>query len=125
MTGVPVVDLRRWAAGDTEAVAAEVDRALSTVGFFLVVGHGVADDLIADTRRAFRDFFALPAAQKQAVRMPQLGMAGWAPMGMEANGYSFGHETPPDMKESYRLGSYELPGRLALRGRRGLRPRRR
>jgi isopenicillin N synthase-like dioxygenase len=37
-------------------------------------------------------------------------------MGMEANGYSFGHETPPDIKESYRLGSFELPGRVALRG---------
>jgi isopenicillin N synthase-like dioxygenase len=48
--------------------------------------------------------------------MPQLGMAGWAPMGMEANGYSFGHETPPDMKESYRLGACALAGRPPLRG---------
>lgn len=43
-------------------------------------------------------------------------MAGWAPMGMEANAYSFGEATPPDMKESYRLGAHMLPGRVALRG---------
>ena len=48
--------------------------------------------------------------------MPRLGMAGWAPMGMEANAYSFGESTPPDMKESYRLGAHMLPGRIALRG---------
>lgn len=117
MIDVPVVDLRGWAdGGNREGVAAQVDEALSTVGFFLVVGHGVPEDCIAAARTAFREFFSLPAEVKRAVRMPQLGMAGWAPMGMEANGYSFGHETPPDMKESYRLGAHELPGRVALRG---------
>jgi len=86
------------------------------VGFFLVINHGIDPTLVAGTRAAFAEFFALPQQAKQHVRMPRLGMAGWAPMGMEANGYSFGHETPPDMKESYRLGAHMLPGRIALRG---------
>ena len=117
MQSVPVIDLARWLDGtDRAGVAATVDDALSSVGFFLVAGHGIDPALIADTRRLFREFFALPTALKAAVRMPRLGMAGWAPMGMEANGYSFGHETPPDMKESYRLGAHMLPGRVALRG---------
>ncbi len=117
MAGLPLVDLAPWRDGtDRQGVAATVDAALSSVGFFLVTGHGIAPDLIADTRSAFEAFFALPRATKGAVRMPRLGMAGWAPMGMEANGYSFGHETPPDMKESYRLGAHALPGRVALRG---------
>lgn len=117
MTGVPVVHLDRWLDGsDRAGVAAAVDDALSSVGFFLVDGHGIPDELIARTRRVYTEFFHLPAEQKAAVRMPTLGMAGWAPMGMEANGYSFGHATPPDMKESYRLGSHLLPGRLVLRG---------
>jgi isopenicillin N synthase-like dioxygenase len=117
MSGLPVVDLSPWLDGsDRPAVAAAVDAALSSVGFFLVTGHGVDPDLIAATRRAFTEFFTLPAATKSQVRMPRLGMAGWAPMGMEANGYSFGHETPPDMKESYRLGAHELPGREVQRG---------
>lgn len=117
MPDVAIVDLTGWFDGtDREGVCAAVDQALSTVGFFLVTGHGVDTALITDTRRLFAEFFALPSEQKARVRMPQLGMAGWAPMGMEANGYSFGHATPPDMKESYRLGAHVLPGRVALRG---------
>lgn len=117
MQHVALVDLTHWLDGsDTAGVAEAVDRALTDVGFFLVVGHGIDADLIADTRRLFAEFFHRPEATKAAVRMPKLGMAGWAPMGMEANGYSFGHETPPDMKESYRLGAHVLPGRVALRG---------
>lgn len=117
LQNVPVIDLSRWLdSSDRSGVAASVDEALSSVGFFLVTGHGIDPELIAETRQLFRAFFALPTATKESVRMPQLGMAGWAPMGMEANGYSFGHETPPDMKESYRLGAHMLPGRVALRG---------
>ncbi len=114
---VPLVDLTPWFDGSDQAsVARAVDQALTSVGFFLVTAHGVDLSLLARTRSAFEEFFALPAQEKSLVRMPQLGMAGWAPMGMEANGYSFGHETPPDMKESYRLGAHVLPGREALRG---------
>jgi isopenicillin N synthase-like dioxygenase len=117
VTDVPVIDLRHWVDGtDRNAVAEQVDAALSDVGFFLVVGHGIDEVLIAETRRVFASFFAQPAEAKQRVRMPRLGMAGWAPMGMEANAYSFGQQTPPDLKESYRLGAHELPGRVALRG---------
>ena len=117
MSEVPLVHLDRWLDGsDRAGVAQAVDRALSTVGFFLVVGHGVPMPLVARTRAMFATFFAQPWSDKAGVRMPTLGMAGWAPMGMEANGYSFGHETPPDMKESYRLGAHALPGREPLRG---------
>ncbi len=117
MTGVPLVHLDRWLDGsDRSGVAAAVDHALTTVGFFLVDGHGIDQQLVADTRRVYTEFFHQTTEQKSAMRMPTLGMAGWAPMGMEANGYSFGHETPPDMKESYRLGACALAGRPALRG---------
>lgn len=114
---VPLVDLTPWFDGsDRASVALAVDEALASVGFFLVTAHGIDLTLLAETRAAFADFFDQPTEKKSTVRMPQLGMAGWAPMGMEANGYSFGHETPPDMKESYRLGAHVLPGRVALRG---------
>lgn len=117
MQEVPLVDLSGWIDGSgREQVAGAVDDALRTVGFFILVGHGVDPQLVTDTRSSYDRFFHLPADAKAEVRMPRLGLAGWAPMGMEANGYSFGHETPPDMKESYRLGAHALPGRLPLRG---------
>jgi len=117
MNAVPIIRLQHWLDGtDRDGVATAVDEALRSVGFFLVTDHGVPQELIAATRRVYSEFFHLPAEQKADVKMPRLGMAGWAPMGMEANGYSFGHETPPDMKESYRLGSHVLPERVAQRG---------
>jgi isopenicillin N synthase-like dioxygenase len=67
-SSVPVIDLRPWFGprepGRDEAaraaVAAEVDGALQSVGFFLISGHGVAEDLRARVRAQARAFFALP-----------------------------------------------------------------
>ena len=47
-SSVPAIDLSPWFGGDEAAraaVAAEVDAALRSVGFFLISGHGVPDDL--------------------------------------------------------------------------------
>jgi len=65
---VPVIDLAPWFSGDEEAraaVAAEVDGALRSVGFFLISGHGVAGELRARVRDQARAFFALPPEAKQ------------------------------------------------------------
>lgn len=114
---VPVVDLRAWFdASDVEGVARAVDRAFTDVGFVVVTGHGVDPDLISRTRSAFARFFEQSTDEKATVRAARLGESGWAPLGMEANAYSFGDESPPDLKESYRLGAHLLAGRQALRG---------
>ena len=62
-SSVPVIDLAPWFGGDEAgraAVAAEVDAALQSAGFFLITGHGVPDDLRARVRAEARAFFALP-----------------------------------------------------------------
>jgi isopenicillin N synthase-like dioxygenase len=112
----PVVDLR------APGVETAVDAALSSVGFFMLSGHGVPAALIDGMRAVALEFFHLPIADKEASRTAQLGESRWAPMGLETNGYSFSVPTPPDMpippdmKESYRIGAHLLPGRVALRG---------
>ena len=67
-SSVPVIDLTPWFGGDQEAraaVAARVDAALQSVGFFLITGHGVPDELRARVRAQARAFFALPRETKQ------------------------------------------------------------
>src|SRR5437879_3071804 len=67
-SSVPVIDLTPWLSGgetDRAGVAAQVDAALQTVGFFLITGHGVPDELRARVRAQARAFFALPAEAKQ------------------------------------------------------------
>ena len=67
-SSVPVIDLAPWFGGDEAArtaVAAQVDAALQSVGFFLASGHGVPEDLRARVRAEAREFFALPREAKQ------------------------------------------------------------
>ena len=112
MAHVPVIDLSPWTSGaDRPGVAAQVDRALQEVGFFLVTGHAVADAARADLRTAARRFFALPAHVKQRYAVSVAGR-GWLPPGVEANGYSEGTETPPDLKESFSVGADEATAPL-------------
>lgn len=110
MSAVPVIDLAPWYSGEGRAaVAEELDRALSTVGFFLVTGHGVAPELRARVRAAASAFFALPAEVKQRYAVTVMGR-GWLPPGVEANGFSEGTQTPPDLKESFSAGATEPVG---------------
>jgi isopenicillin N synthase-like dioxygenase len=106
-SSVPVIDLAPWLAGDDRAraaVATEVDAALRSVGFFLITGHGVPEQLRALLRAQARAFFALPEEVKQGYAVT-VGGRGWLPPGAEANGYAEGTATPPDLKESFAVGA--------------------
>src|ERR1700733_11511938 len=86
-SSVPVIDLTPWRTGDDRArsaVAAQVDAALRSVGFFLISGHGVPDDLRAQVRDQARKFFALPRETKRRYAVTVAGR-GWLPPGVEAN----------------------------------------
>ena len=111
-SSVPVIDLAPWLSGDETAragVAAQVDAALQSVGFFLITGHGVPDELRAKVRAAARAFFALPREVKQRYAVT-VGGRGWLPPGVEANGYAEGTHTPPDLKESFAVGADQPTG---------------
>src|SRR5262249_5615175 len=111
-SSVPVIDLTPWLSGDQAAradVAAQVDSALQSVGFFLVTGHGVAPELRARVRAHARTFFALPRQGKQRYAVTVAGR-GWLPPGVEANAYAEGTQTPPDLKESFAVGADEPTG---------------
>jgi len=104
---VPTIDLRPWFTGTSEersGVAAAVDDALQASGFVLVTGHGVDPGRAEAVRAGAREFFALPDAVKRRYAAGPEGR-GWLPPGVEANGYSEGTATPPDLKESLSFGA--------------------
>ncbi|MFJ9708542.1 isopenicillin N synthase family dioxygenase [Streptomyces sp. NPDC101234] len=106
---IPTVDLRPWLDGDEDGrreTARTVDAALRTAGFLLVTGHGVEDELRNAVREAARAFFALPPEVKAAYEV-KVGGRGWLGPKAEANGYSEGTETPPDLKESLTFATHE------------------
>ena len=101
---IPLIDLRRWRAGDT-GVAGELDRALRTSGFLLLDGHGIGTDLRDQVRAAARRFFTLPGATRARYTVP-VGGRGWIPPGKEANAFygEVADATRADLKESWTMG---------------------
>jgi isopenicillin N synthase-like dioxygenase len=87
-------------AGDANVVAAQVDRACRELGFFLITGHGVADDLLPRLDRLARQFFALPEPAKEPFAMRHAGSAwrGWFPLRGEVT------SGRPDRKEGLYVG---------------------
>ncbi len=116
MGSVPTIDLSPWRTGgeaERERVAAAVDDALQSVGFFLLTGHGVTRDERSRVRSAAREFFALPVPTKTRYAVT-IGGRGWLPPGVEANGYAEGTATPPDLKESFAVGADAKTGIAAV-----------
>ena len=115
---VPVIDL----SGERNTVVTEVGRACCEIGFLTVVGHGVQEELVAETAAAARAFFDLPEDEKRALAQgePRPGLPAYRPLRSESLAASLGQKTPGDLKESLDWGpavpGYGWPPRPALRG---------
>jgi isopenicillin N synthase-like dioxygenase len=102
----PVIDLR---AGRLD-VARQVGSACEEIGFFGVTGHGVPSEVIADLVAQAYAFFALPLAEKLAVRRPRPEQnRGYIAPGEERLARLRSNETPPDLKELYTIGPFDTP----------------
>lgn len=102
---IPVLDLsplRSGEAPELEALAREVDRACSEVGFFVTVGHGVDPALVASLRHDALAFFDLDQGTKSRYEADAgTDYAGY--VRSEALSYSAGTASPPDLKESFTM----------------------
>jgi len=81
---IPTIDLGEGPA----AIAGDVGRACERVGFFTVVGHGVARALIDDVAGQSRRFFDLPEGEKDRFTGPAAGagLPVYRPLGAERLG---------------------------------------
>lgn len=107
---IPVVDLGPVAPGDEAAardVAAAVDRACRDLGFIVVVGHGVAQEVIDAAHRTSRAFFDLDLAVRERYQAPPGGFVGYRGLGAEGLSYSLDRDAAPDLKEAYTVGRIE------------------
>ena len=105
---VALIDLRRGSAD----VASAIDRACREIGFFVVEGHGVPDDVADTAWHAGRAFFALPLERRLEVAMPAAGYPyGYCPLSVETLASSLGATSPPDLKETFAIGPVDPPPR--------------
>ena len=101
---IPSLDIGRFDT-DRAAFVADLGAAYREWGFCGIRGHGIPDQLIEDSYRAFHDFFALPEAIKRKYYIPGTGGArGYTPFGIEtAKGAQHF-----DLKEFWHVGR-EIP----------------
>lgn len=94
------------------AVAAAFDRAARDSGFILLVGHGVAPDLIEGALDAWQSFFDQPMEAKVPFAAPPEldGLVGYTPFGVQALAYTSGEASPPDLLEAYSVGREDTQG---------------
>ena len=116
MTGggtVPVVDLAPFLEGTAAGkrdVARHISAACEDSGFFCIVGHGVDETLVARTRQAAADLFALQPEQKRRIERPKTGVGrGYYPFADRSLAYTLGVETPPDLQEAWAMGPPDFP----------------
>ncbi|MCG3269526.1 isopenicillin N synthase family oxygenase [Yoonia sp. I 8.24] len=104
---IPVLDWNRFASGDDPTgFVADLGKACRETGFFVITGHGISQDLIADVYAVADRFFALPAATKAEVAISKNPHnRGWAQQGSEALDEASGLK---DRKEAFNVG-LDLP----------------
>jgi isopenicillin N synthase-like dioxygenase len=111
---VPTVDISAYLEVPTEenaerraAVAAQLDRACREVGFIQIIGHGVAETVIADFAAALDEFFALDDETKARYRGVPGSNRGYTPPKSASLSMSLG--IPPanmmnDFYEAFTIG---------------------
>jgi isopenicillin N synthase-like dioxygenase len=113
-TFIPVIDISPYLAGTPEGkrqVAAEVARAGTEVGFFLITGHGVDPGLIEQVETVSRDFFDRPLDEKMALRITgEPGAVGYSAVGDIALAYTRGKVAPFDLNESFQIAKVGVAG---------------
>jgi isopenicillin N synthase-like dioxygenase len=112
MVELETIDLTPFYWGDDRdrrEVATAIDHACRTLGFFAIVGHRVPGSLVAETRAAVRNFFELPLEDKLAARTENRSSGrGYVPVEGEALSYTTTFQAPPDAKESFSIGPFEI-----------------
>lgn len=111
MITVPVIDLTAASEPtDRPAVAAAIDKALSTAGFMAVTGHGVDSALVQRMFAAVAEFFALPLDEKlRSTPLDPSSPRGYSYVGATAQAQAHDATTAPDLNETFNAGLDPVP----------------
>lgn len=107
---VPLIDLSPSATSEgLTGVVEAVRAACESVGFLVVVGHGVPPEVIADLDREARAFFALPYDEKMHTSSEGGVYRGFMPSKASALALSRDVVTLPDLCELYTINRFDDP----------------
>ena len=111
--GVPLIDISGFARGgeaERRGIAGAVARAVETIGFFAVTGHGVPEDLMWRTQARLAAFFDLPGEAKAKYGATANSKnRGYLAYGRDFVAASVGGASPPDWRETFGFGRFDVP----------------
>ena len=107
-SAVPVIDISGYFTtleSEKRRVAHEIGEACRTIGFLLVAGHGVSEELIRQTEETGRAFFDLPEAEKRrcCTTNPNVYRGYYA---IETSAVAYSRDdrvAPPDYRELFSI----------------------
>ena len=102
---VPVIDIAAFRRGGTAAqteVARQWAGAFESIGFATLVGHGIAEDLLAEIHSLALNFFDQPLDEKMRCSFrPEKTGQGYVPLGIESVARTLADgQAPPDICEA-------------------------
>jgi isopenicillin N synthase-like dioxygenase len=101
---IPVIDLGPYFAGEPGALdhaAAELRHALTEIGFYTIVNHGVPSALVHEVYRQVARFHARPLDEKLKIKLDKHNV-GYLPMiGDTLRTSVVAHITKPNMSEAF------------------------
>ena len=108
---VPLVDLSgAFEPGWSRETAVDaIRRACEDVGFLVITGHGVADEVVQRVDAASRRLFALPYDEKMAWARQADNLRGYVPLKSSALALAHDEVTPPDLCELYTVSRFDDP----------------
>ena len=109
MDDIPVIDIAAFPTGDVVArntVVHAVAEACERIGFLIISGHGIDEDLLDRAFAVSRDFFDLPVERKMLARpVGEVAPRGYAAMASKGLAGTMGVEAPKDLREQFMLGT--------------------
>jgi isopenicillin N synthase-like dioxygenase len=110
---VPVIDISGYFTGsesEKRRIAREIGEACRTIGFLVVTGHGVPDEVIRSTEATGRAFFDLPDAEKRrfGTKDPSIYRGYYA---VETNAVAYSRDdrvAPPDYREIFSINRVSI-----------------
>lgn len=111
ISDIPVIDLAPFGSADPAAragVVRAVANACEQIGFLIVGGHGIDQNLLDQAFAVSRGFFDLPVEQKmRASPVGEVAPRGYAAMASKGLAGTLGVAAPKDLREQFMLGTLE------------------
>ena len=101
---IPVIDLGPYLAGEPGAldrVAAELRHALTDIGFYSIVNHGVPSALVDEVYRQIARFHARPLDEKLKIKLDKHNVGYLPMMGDTLRTSVVANVTKPNMSEAF------------------------